>query len=125
MADQKKVLFIEDDDFLRSLVITKLQKEGFAVATNADGAGAMEKIDVEKPDLLLLDLMLPAVSGFDILADVRKSPTWKNLKVIIFSNLGDETDIKHGMELGVSDYMVKANFTLDELVEKIKTLLGK
>lgn len=119
----KKVFIIEDDDFLRSLVVTKLQKEGFEVGTSADGDGALAKIDAQKPSLLLLDLLLPTVSGFDVLEEVRKSPTWKDLKVIIFSNLGDKEDIKRGTELGANDYLVKANFTLDELVEKIKATL--
>lgn len=120
----KKVMIIEDDDFLRSLVVTKLQKENFTVATNADGSNALESIRSEKPDIVLLDLMLPAISGFDILKDVRNDGEMKDTKVIIFSNLGDEEDIKKGDELGVTDYLVKSNFTLDELVEKIKTALS-
>lgn len=119
-----KVLFIEDDDFLRSLVVTKLQKNDFEVATNADGNDALQVINQEKPDILLLDLMLPGVGGFEILEAIRNDATWKDLKVIIFSNLGDEEDIKKGEELGASEYLVKANFTLDELVEKVQELLG-
>lgn len=119
----KKIMIIEDDDFLRSLVVTKLQKESFAVATNADGANAVEQIKKEKPDMLLLDLMLPAVSGFDILTALRADAETKLQRVIIFSNLGDDEDIKKGTALGVTDYLVKSNFTLDELVEKIKTAL--
>ncbi len=119
----KKIFIIEDDDFLRSLVVTKLQKEGFEVATSADGDNAEQKLKAQQPVLLLLDLLLPTVSGFDVLEDLRKNPEWKDLKVIIFSNLGDKEDIKRGMELGANDYLVKANFTLDELVEKIKATL--
>lgn len=124
MADTKKVLFIEDDDFLRSLVVTKLQKNDFEVATNADGLNALEVINNEKPDIILLDLMLPGVGGFEILESIRNDATWKDLKVIIFSNLGDEEDIKKGEALGASEYLVKANFTLDELVEKVNEILG-
>lgn len=118
-----KILFIEDDDFLRSLVVTKLQKNNFDVATSSDGNNAMEIIDREKPHVLLLDLMLPGVSGFEILQQIRESETWKKLKVIIFSNLGEESDIRRGEELGADEYLVKANFTLDELVDKIKEIL--
>jgi len=121
----KKIMIIEDDDFLRSLVVTKLQKEGFTVATNADGAKAVEQIQSEKPDMLLLDLMLPAVSGFDILQTLRSGTETKTQRVIIFSNLGDDEDIKKGTALGVTDYLIKSNFTLDELVEKIKKSLAE
>lgn len=128
MPENKKILFIEDDDFLRSLVVTKLEKEGFQVATASDGKGAMDRINAEKPALLLLDIMLPDTkqqkAGFDILKDVRDSVEWKTLKVIIFSNLGDEEDLRRGEELGADEYLIKANFTLDELVEKIKAMLG-
>lgn len=120
----KKILIVEDDDFLRSLVVTKLQKEGFAVGAAADGDNMLEKLDAEKPDLMILDLMLPSISGFEVLEQVRASATWKSLHVIIFSNLGDEEDIKKGTELGADDYLVKANFTLDELVDKIKGILA-
>lgn len=125
--NKKKILFIEDDDFLRSLVVTKLQKEGFDVATSPDGKNAMERITKEQPNLLLLDIMLPdsksEKAGFDVLRDVRASNDWKTLRVIIFSNLGDEEDLRMGEELGADEYLVKANFTLDELVEKIKKMI--
>jgi DNA-binding response OmpR family regulator len=122
--NEQKVFIIEDDDFLRSLVVTKLQKENFTVGTSADGADIISKLDDAQPQLLILDLMLPQVSGFDILKEIREHDTWKNLHVIIFSNLGDEEDIQKGTELGADDYLVKANFTLDELVDKIKGILA-
>jgi DNA-binding response OmpR family regulator len=128
MPENTKVLFIEDDDFLRSLVVTKLEKEGLQVATASDGKDAMERINAEKPDLLLLDIMLPnnkdPKAGFQVLEEVRNSIDWKTLKVIIFSNLGDEEDLRRGEELGADEYLIKANFTLDELVEKIKGMLA-
>jgi DNA-binding response OmpR family regulator len=120
----KKVMIFEDDDFLRSLVVTKLQKESLLVATNVDGANALAGVKAEKPDIILLDLMLPAASGFDILKELRNDAETKDIKVIIFSNLGDEEDITKGNELGATDYLVKSNFTLDELVEKLKVSLG-
>ncbi len=120
----KKVMIFEDDDFLRSLVVTKLQKESLLVTTNVDGANALASVKAEKPDIILLDLMLPAASGFDILKELRNDAEAKDIKVIIFSNLGDEEDITKGNELGATDYLVKSNFTLDELVEKLKVSLG-
>lgn len=119
----QKILIIEDDGFLRSLAITKLEKEGFAVLMGADGQEGLAVAQKELPDLIILDLMLPVVSGFDVLKNLKASDATKNIKVIVFSNLGEESDIKTCMDLGANDYLVKANFTLDELVEKIKVIL--
>ena len=120
-----RILIVEDDDFLRSLAVTKLEAEGFVMDVAADGAEGLQKINAQVPDLAILDLMLPKMTGFEILAEVRKNDATKNLKVIVFSNLGEEADIKKCLDLGVSEYLVKANFTLDELAEKIKMILGK
>ncbi|MCD8494967.1 MAG: response regulator [Candidatus Pacebacteria bacterium] len=100
------------------------KKNGFEVATKGDGADALALINQEKPDILLLDLMLPGVGGFEILEAIRNDATWRDLKVIIFSNLGEEEDIQKGEALGASEYMIKSNFTLDELVEKIQSMLA-
>ena len=122
--EQKKILVIEDDDFLRTLISNRLQKEGYSVSIEIDGATAMEKIMHNTPDLIILDLMLPAVPGLDILSEIRKNEAWKDLKVIIYSNLRDEQDIKRGLSLAVSEYLVKTNFTLDELMKKVKKHLS-
>jgi DNA-binding NarL/FixJ family response regulator len=77
-----------------------------------------------KPDLIILDIMLPAVNGLDILSEVRKNESWKDLKVVIFSNLRDPQDVKRGLSLNVTDYLVKANVTLDDLIKTIKSALA-
>lgn len=120
-----RILIVEDDDFLRSLAVTKLTAEGFAMEVAASGDEGLNKALATPPDLMILDLMLPQLSGFEILEKVRANEATKKLKVIVFSNLGEEADIKKCLDLGVSEYLVKANFTLDELTEKIKTALGK
>lgn len=119
----KKILIIEDDDFLRSLAVTKLQSSNFIVDSASNGQDGLTKIQSSIPDLLILDLMLPVMSGFDVLRAVRNEPTLKNLPVIVFSNMGEEKDIKTCLDLGITDYMIKSNFTLDELVEKINIVL--
>lgn len=93
--------------------------------TASTGDEGLKKVMAQAPDLLVLDLMLPNVSGFDVLAQIRANEATKKLKVIVFSNLGEESDIKKCLDLGVSEYLVKANFTLDELAEKIKFIVSK
>jgi len=117
------ILIIEDDDFLRSLAVTKLEKEGFTVAMAANGQEGITAIIAHNPSLIILDLMLPIMSGFEVLEQLKANEATKNIKVVVFSNLGEESDIKRCLDLGANDYLVKANFTLDELVEKIKTLM--
>lgn len=119
-----RILIIEDDDFLRSLTVTKLEKEGYVMETATSGDTGLEQVIAVPPDLLILDLMLPNISGFEVLEKIRANEPTKDLKVIVFSNLGEEVDIKRCLELGISEYLVKANFTLDELAEKIKLILG-
>jgi DNA-binding response OmpR family regulator len=119
-----RILIIEDDDFLRSLAVSKLEKEGFVMETAGTGDEGLAKLMALPPDLVILDLMLPNISGFEILEKIRSTETMKKLKVIVFSNLGEESDVKKCLDLGVSDYLVKANFTLDELGEKIKSVIG-
>ena len=118
-----KILIVEDDDFLRSLAVTKLEKETFTVFMAPNGQDGLTVAQKELPDLIILDLMLPIMSGFDVLAQLKGSDATKGIKVIVFSNLGEESDIKKCLDMGANDYLVKANFTLDELVDKIKTLL--
>ncbi len=119
-----KILIIEDDDFLRSLAVTKLEKEGFAVFMATDGKAGIDQVAQETPDLIILDLMLPVMDGFEVLKTLKANTATKDIKVIVFSNLGEDKDIKTCLDMGANDYLIKANFTLDELVEKIKGLLA-
>lgn len=120
----KKILFIEDDDFLRSLAVAKLEKAGFVLFAAADGKEGLEKVMTVIPDLVLLDLMLPAVDGFTVLEEMRKAEKTKTVPVVVFSNKGDEADIERCTKLGISNYLIKANFTLDEMVKEVSEILG-
>jgi len=120
----KMILIIEDDDFLQGLEAKKLKKEGYDVLTASNSVDAFKIINSDtKPDMILLDLLLPDVDGFMILKRIREDETLKNIPIIVFSNLSEEKDIKEANKLGISDFMVKSNFTLDELAEKIKVLI--
>lgn len=120
----KKILIIEDDKFLRLLITRKLNKEGFSVIEAVDGEEGIKKAREEKPDLVLLDLILPSVDGFEVLSRIRKDETTKAIPVIILSNLGQKEDIEKGLKRGASDYLIKAHFTPIEIVEKVKRILS-
>lgn len=121
----KKILIVEDDTFLQGLAATKLSREGYEVVTASNGDDAVRKLETETLDFVLLDLVLPGVDGFGILEKIRGNDKTKSLPVIIFSNLAEDKDIKHAKELGANEFMIKSNFTLDELAEKIAQLIGK
>jgi len=118
----KKILIIEDDKFLRELIVRKLKKEGFGIIEAIDGEEGLKKIE-EKPDLILLDLILPGIDGFEVLSKMKEDLTFSSIPVIILSNLGQKNDIEKGLKLGAVDYLIKAHFTPKGIVEKIKTNL--
>ncbi len=116
-----KVLMIEDDELLVKMYSTKLSMEGFEVDKVLDGQEALEKLEKNDYDIILLDLMLPKVDGFEVLEKLRVS-SWPTAKkpVVVFSNLGQQTDIDRAKKLGANDYLVKANLTPNEVVEKLR-----
>ena len=120
----KKILIIEDDSFLQGLEVTKLRKENYEIITASTGEEGMAKINEDGIDLILLDLVLPKFDGFEILKKVRETENLKKLPVIVFSNLSEDKDIKKAEELGATDFMIKSNFTLDELIEHINKILS-
>jgi DNA-binding response OmpR family regulator len=127
MGDKTKVLIVEDDKFLSELISTKLTKEGFDIVPATDGETGLQKAISEKPHIILLDIMLPGMSGFEVLENLKKNPDQSvaSIPVLILSNFGQESKVQQGLALGAKDYLVKANFTTGEIVEKIKNTLGK
>lgn len=123
MGEQPTILVIEDDQFLTKAYQAKLSRVGMVVETAADGDAGMAKIQALKPDLILLDLMLPKKNGFEVLEQVQANAELKNIPVIVLSNLGQDTDIEKGKQLGAVDYLVKTNVKLDAVVEKIRAHL--
>lgn len=124
MTDNKKtILVVEDDKFLRDLIAQKLLKEGFDVVEAIDGEQGVKKIEEEKPDLVLLDLILPGIDGFEVLSRTKENPILAEIPVIILSNLGQKDDIEKGLNLGAVDYLIKAHFTPGEIIEKVKKIL--
>jgi len=121
----KTILFIEDDAFLRSLIGKKLSAAGFRPTEAVDGQTGFKKAKEEKPDLILLDLLLPAPDGFEILSKLKNDTTTSSIPVIILSNLGQKEDVDRGLSLGADDYLIKAQFTPEEIIVKIKETLKK
>ncbi len=119
----QKILIIEDDKFLRELISQKLLKESYDIAEAVDGEKGVEAVKIEKPDLILLDLILPEMDGFTVLAKIKEDPSTSQIPVIILSNLGQKDDIEKGLKLGAIDYLIKAHFTPNEIVDKVKTVL--
>jgi len=121
----KTILIIEDDNFLQGLEATKLKKEGYNILTAANSVETFKAVEnKEAIDLILLDLLLPDVDGFTILEKIRQIKPLQNTPVIVFSNLSEEKDIARATKLGISEFMIKSNFTLDEISKKIKELIG-
>ncbi|MEK7635932.1 MAG: response regulator [Patescibacteria group bacterium] len=119
----KKILLVEDDSFLSSLLKNRLQKEGFDIVLAKDGDEAVNYLKNTNPDLLLLDLILPKKTGFEVMEEIRSNPQLQknsSLPIIVISNLGQQEDIAKSRQLGAIEYYIKAKVSIDELVGKIK-----
>ena len=119
----KTILVIEDDKFLRELITRKLLDEAYEVSEAIDGEEGIKKIKEGKPDLILLDLILPGIDGFEVLSKMKEDPALASIPVIILSNLGQKDDVEKGLKMGAIDYLIKAHFTPGEIIEKIKVVL--
>lgn len=122
---KNKIMVIEDDKFLRELLVRRLEEENFEVFSCVDGNEALAGIKKELPDLILLDLILPGIDGFEILKQVKQDNSISSIPVIILSNLGQQEEVEKGISLGAVDYLIKAHFTPGEIIDKIKSVLGQ
>lgn len=123
-AHPKRILFVEDDDALASVYLVRLQAEGFDVKRVANGEDALAAAVSFKPDLVLLDVMLPRVSGFDVLDILRNTPETTNLKVVMLTALSQESDKQRAQALGVDEYLVKTQVVITDVIDRIKKHLG-
>ena len=120
---QKKILIIEDDDFFRGLIAKKLLFEEFDVYMASNGEEGISKIKDNKPDLVLLDMLLPSMDGFEVLTKVKEDGSISATPIIIASNLGEQEDIDRALKMGASDYLIKSQYTPEMIVEKVKKIL--
>jgi DNA-binding response OmpR family regulator len=120
----KRILLAEDDRFLRRAAESALKRAGFTVLPAADGEEALRLARAEKPDLVLLDLIMPKLQGFEVLKALKADPTTAMIPVVVLSNLGQDGDVQRALESGAVAYLVKANLSLDELVVRARAALA-
>jgi DNA-binding response OmpR family regulator len=125
MSDTPKViLLVEDDDNLANVYTTRLEAEGFVAKRVANGEDALSAALQTKPDLILLDVMMPKVSGFDVLDILRKTPETAQTKIVMLTALSQESDQQRAKELGVDDYLIKSQVVIADVIDRIKQHLG-
>lgn len=118
--ESKRVLVVEDDRVLRKVVVDHLKLDGFTVIEAEDGAAGLSLALSEHPDVTLLDVVMPKMDGMTVLEKIRESDWGKNAKIIMLTNLSDSEKIAHAAEKGVSDYLVKADWDIESIIEKVK-----
>jgi DNA-binding response OmpR family regulator len=119
----KKIMVIEDDRFLSSLIKARVEKDGIAVIQAFDGEEAIKRLPEERPNLVILDLIMPKTNGFEVLKAIAMMPGLERTPVIIVSNLAQDDDIEKARQLGAREYFVKVKISIDDLISKIETLV--
>ena len=120
-----KILIIEDDRSLARLYQIKLEKSGYEIQVAYDGEEGFEQITSYQPDIILLDIIIPKIDGFEVLRRLKADASLKSIPVILLTNLGQEEDMAKGKALGANDYLIKANFTPAEVVKKMEGIFNK
>lgn len=124
-SQRKKILLVEDDVFVRDIYHQKLLKEDFDVEVAENGIMAMEKLEAGIPDLILLDCIMPYMSGNEVLKKIKANEKMKDVPIIMLTNISEKEKVDEGLRLGINDYLIKSHFTPSEVVEKIHALLKK
>jgi len=125
MSSKPKILIIEDDGFLLQMYSSKLELEGYEVISALDGVKGLKLALTNQPDLIILDLKLPELDGFQILEKLKKDAKTKKIPIIVLTNLSQKQDINKCLNLGADDYLIKAHFVPSEVIERIKIILKK
>ena len=125
MSDKTKVLIIEDEEMLVNMYISKFEKEGYQAEKASNGKIGLDQAKKINPDIILLDIMMPEMDGFMVLKKLKSDTSTKDIPIIMLTNLGQEEDIEKGTKLGATDYLVKANLTPAQVVDKVKEILKK
>ena len=121
----KKILIIEDEEILLNILQKKLTQEGYEVSTVTDGEEGLKKIKEVKPDLILLDIIMPKMDGFEVMEEVIKDEELKKIPIIIVSNSGQPVEIERAQKLGAKDWLIKTEFEPQEVIDKVVKVIGK
>jgi DNA-binding response OmpR family regulator len=124
-ANIKTILLVEDDAVISSMYKAKFEGDGFKVFISQDGVSGLAQAKKEKPDIVMLDIILPGLDGFSVLEEIKKDQAIKAIPVLMLTNLGTEEDRAKGHSLGAADYLIKASLTPAEVSDKIKEILKK
>jgi len=119
----KTILFIEDEPGLQRTLGDVLRRNGYKVINALNGEIGLKLLEKEKPDLILLDLVLPKMNGFEVLKELKANPETKEIPVIVLTNLGTIEDVNRVIELGANTYLIKAQYTIEEVIQKIKRVM--
>ena len=120
---KKKIIILEDDKFLLKAYEIKFKQSDFDVILATDGISGFELVEKEKPSLIILDLMLPRMNGFEFLKKIKSDEKLKNIPIIVVSNLGQKNDCEKAIKLGAKEFLIKTNYSLEEIIKKIKGYL--
>lgn len=121
---RSRVLIVEDDSYISDMYRIKLESECFEVEVSADGQAGLDSMVANRPDLVLLDVVMPKMDGFAVLQKIRKNPDFKDMPIVMLTNLGQKESVEKGLLMGANGYIIKAHFTPSEVVEKIKEFLN-
>ena len=123
--EKKKILVVEDDIFISDIYQVKFSQEGFQVAVAVNGLEALKILDNFRPDIILLDIIMPQMDGIETLKKLKNDEKWKNIPIIMLTNISEKEKVEESEEMGVNDYLVKSQFTPSEVVEKVNALLNR
>ncbi len=124
MAEKNKILLVEDDDLLVRMYQDKFTRDGNKITVALDGEEGLAKLREERPDLILLDILMPKMDGYEMLKRVKADPELKSIPVILLTNLGGQDDPRKGLEMGAVAYLIKSDYTPDQVVAKVKEILA-
>ena len=120
--DKKKILIVEDDNFVAEVYLAKLSEMGYETALAQNGEEGLAELKKGKVDLILLDILMPIMNGIEMLEEVKKNEEWKNIPVILLTNIGEKESIQKVREMGVKNYLIKSHFTPAEVIEKVESV---
>jgi len=120
--EKKKILIVEDDNFVAEVYLAKLTEMGYEAILAQNGEEGLAALKKDKIDLILLDILMPIMNGMEMLEEIKKREEWKNIPVILLTNVGEKESIQKVREMGVKNYLIKSHFTPAEVIEKIESV---